>query len=91
MTIPTMIIIDHQQGRVTADGHDIAEGFMIAADPEIEMLDGVLARVDLGLYAENVLVISRRGHVSSPTAAHEARQIVRKGLAHILEWLGEDV
>lgn len=88
ITIPTVAVIDYAAGRITLDGIDIAPGTAIAADSTVEVLDRSLARITVGLYAENVLIVTDQG-ASSPTAAAEARAIVRSGLRDVLDWLGE--
>ena len=88
ITIPTVAVIDHRAGRVTLDGVDIAPGTAIAEDPTVEVLGRSLAQITVGLYAENVLIVTDQG-TSSPTATAEAHAIVRSGLRDVLDWLGE--
>jgi len=88
ITIPTVAVIDHRAGRVTLDGVDIAPGTAIAEDPTVEVLGRSLAQITVGLYAENVLIVTDQG-ASSPTATAEAHAIVRSGLRDVLDWLGE--
>lgn len=89
MKIPTLAVIDHRKKRITLDGRDIAPGSAIADHPTVEVIGGLLTRVDVGLYAANVLVLGADGRVSSPSARAEGTAIVRRGLADVLAWLGE--
>ena len=84
--IPAVIVIDHQNGRLTVDGEELLPGHWIAQDVSVDVSDNEITRVDLGIFTDNVLIRSRTG-TSSPTAEAEAKRIVRKGLADVLNWL----
>lgn len=88
--IPTLVVIDYKAGSVTIDGAEMLPGHYIADDPKIEVGDGgYISRVDFGIYADNVVVRTSSGS-TSPTAAVEAKRIVREGLKDVLAWLGEE-
>lgn len=91
------VVLDHRTGTVEIDG--VPFDYYVAADADVE-IDPSIITVRLGLYADNVTVVSKSGErktVSSeadPGSDSEwtrrtARRIVLEGMADVLEWLDE--
>lgn len=89
--IACMVVVDHAKGAIVVDGVEVLPDRFIAADPQVEVEEnGIISQVQIGIWADNVLIIGRDGgKPASPSARELARATVRRGLADVLEWLGE--
>jgi len=86
--------LDHVKGQLRIDG--LAFPYYVEEGPEIDVLDGRLGVVRVGIYADNVSVITADGtrtehsapdYIEQAWAAERGKEIVRDGLADVLTWL----
>jgi hypothetical protein len=87
--IATVAVLDFGKGSLLLDGEEVAPHHWMGAEPTLDISQGAISVLSVDFFVENVLVLGSKGSRTSPTAAAEGRAIVRKGLADVLEYLGE--
>jgi hypothetical protein len=95
MKIAHTVELDHVKHELRIDG--LTFPYYVEPDPQVYVLDGRVGVLQVGIYADNLSVITAEGtqtkvsaphHIEMAWAAERGKEIVRDGLADVIAWLG---
>lgn len=97
MRVAHEIVVDHKAHEIRIDG--LTFPYYVEEGPEVDTIEGMIGVLRVGIYADNLSVITSDGterHLTTPMkqvelawAAQRGREIVREGLADVIAWIGE--